>query len=157
VAGNLPATSTGDIDPADRRRFRRVAVFGIPGCCRLSGEEFIVRKAICLLLLALLPVLGADISGAWDFTVNTEAGTGNPAFVFQQQGDKLTGTYKGLLGEAKVTGTVTGEKVAFSFDGQYDGNKIKVEYTGTIEGPTSMKGTVRFAALGEGTWSAKKK
>lgn len=116
-----------------------------------------MRKTIWLLLLALLPVLGADISGAWDFTVNTDAGTGNPAFVFQQQGDKLTGTYKGLLGEAKVTGTVKGDKVAFSLEGEYGGEKMKVEYTGTIESPTSMKGTVRVAALGEGTWSAKKK
>ena len=116
-----------------------------------------MRKTIWLLLLALLPVWGADISGAWDFTVDTGAGTGNPAFVFQQQGDNLTGTYKGLLGEARVTGAVTGDKVAFSFQGEYGGEKMKVEYTGTIESATSMKGTVRFAALGEGTWTAKKK
>lgn len=116
-----------------------------------------MSKAIWLLLLALVPVWGADISGAWDFTVNTDAGTGNPAFVFRQQGDTLTGTYKGLLGEAKVTGSVTGDKVAFSFEGEYDGNKIKIEYTGTIESPTSMKGSVRFAGLGEGAWTAKKK
>ena len=116
-----------------------------------------MRKTIWLLLLALLPVLGADISGAWDFTVNTDAGTGNPVLVFQQQGDRLTGTYKGLLGEAKVTGSVTGDKVAFSFEGEYGGERIKVEYAGTIESPTSMKGSVRVAALGEGTWTAKKK
>jgi hypothetical protein len=116
-----------------------------------------VRKAIWLLLLALLPVLGADISGAWDFTVNTDAGTGNPVFVFQQQGDRLTGTYKGLLGETKLTGSVTGDKVAFSFEGDYGGEKIKVEYAGTIESATSMKGSVRFAGLGEGAWTAKKK
>jgi len=116
-----------------------------------------VRKAIWLLLMALLPVLGADISGAWDFTVDTGAGTGNPTFVFEQQGDKLTGTYKGLLGEAKVTGAVKGDKVEFSFEGEYGGEKMKVEYTGTIESATSMKGAVRVAALGEGTWTAKKK
>ena len=116
-----------------------------------------MRKAIWLLLLALLPVWGADITGAWDFTVETAAGKGNPTFVFQQQGDKLTGTYKGLLGEAKVTGVVKSGKVEFSFEGQYDGGKVKVEYTGAIESVTSMKGTVRFAALGEGTWTAKKK
>jgi hypothetical protein len=34
---------------------------------------------------------------------------------------------------------------------------MRVEYTGTIESPTSMKGTARIAALGEGTWTAKKK
>lgn len=133
------------------------AALGASVTVHWRGEESIVRKAIWLLLLALLPALGADISGAWDFTVDVAGGTGNPTFVFQQQGDKLTGTYKGLLGEAKVTGTVTGDKVAFSFQGEYGGEKFKVEYTGTIESPTAMKGTARVAALGEGTWTAKKK
>ena len=116
-----------------------------------------MRKAIWLLWLALLPVWGADISGDWDFTVETPVGTGNPTFVFQQQGDKLTGTYKGLLGEAKVTGVVKGDKVEFSFEGQYDGGKMTDAYTSAIESPTAMKGTVQFGALGEGTCTAKKK
>jgi len=34
---------------------------------------------------------------------------------------------------------------------------MNVEHAGTIESPTSMKGTVRVAALGEGTWTAKKR
>jgi hypothetical protein len=116
-----------------------------------------VRKAIWLLLLALLPVWGADISGAWDFTVDVAGGTGYPAFVFQQQGDKLTGTYRGLLGEAKVTGVVKGDKVEFSFEGEYEGGKVKVESTGTIESPTAMKGTWRSTVYGKGAWTAKKK
>ena len=29
----------------------------------------------------------------------TEAGSGNPSFNFKQEGEKLTGKYKGLLGE----------------------------------------------------------
>jgi len=116
-----------------------------------------VRKAFWLLFLALLPVWGADISGDWDFTVESAAGTGNPTFVFQQQGDKLTGTYKGLLGEGKLTGSVTGDQVAFSLQGEYNGEKFKVEYTGTIESPTAMKGTMRSTVFGEGAWTAKKK
>jgi len=116
-----------------------------------------MRKTLCLMLLLLFPALAADISGTWDFTVNTEAGTGNPVFSFQQQGERLTGTYKGLLGEAKVTGTVKADKVEFSFEGEYGGDKVKVEYTGAIESATSMKGTLRLAGLGEGTWTGKKK
>ncbi len=116
-----------------------------------------LRRTICVVLLALLAAWGADISGAWEFTVNIEGGTGNPTFVFRQQGEKLTGTYSGLLGEANVTGSVTGEKVAFAFEGGYGGEKIKVEYSGTVESATAMKGTVRFGGLGEGTWTAKKK
>ena len=116
-----------------------------------------MRKVIWLLLLTLLPVWGADISGAWDATVDVAGGTGYPTFVFQQQGDKLTGTYRGLLGEAKVTGVVKGDKVEFRFEGRYEGEKLEIEYTGVIQSPAAMKGTVRFGALGEGAWTAKKK
>jgi hypothetical protein len=110
-----------------------------------------------LMLLTLLPALAADVSGTWDMTVNTEAGTGNPVFIFEQKGESLTGMYKGMLGEAKLSGTVKGEKIDFSFDGAYEGNKIRIQYSGTIEGAAAMKGTARFGDLGEGTWSGKKR
>lgn len=116
-----------------------------------------MRKILCIALLFMLPALAADISGTWDMTVNTEAGTANPVFTFQQQGETLTGNYKGLLGEAKVSGTVKGDKVEFSFDGEYEGNKFKVVYTGAVESAATMKGTVRFGDLGESTWTGKKR
>jgi hypothetical protein len=116
-----------------------------------------MRKTFCLFLLLLFPALAADISGTWDFTVNTDAGSGNPVFTFQQQGERLTGTYKGMLGEAKVSGVVKGDKVEFSFETDFNGEKLKVAYSGVIESATSMKGKATFAGLGEGTWTATKK
>ena len=98
----------------------------------------------------------ADISGSWDFTVETEAGSGNPKFNFKQDGEKLTGDYKGLLGEAKVQGKVTGNTVEFSFTVEQGGQSGKVTYTGTIESPTKMKGKVSLGDLGQGTWTATK-
>jgi len=114
-------------------------------------------RFLCLLLLTLLPAVAADVSGTWDMTVNSEAGTANPVFTFQQQGETLTGNYKGLLGEAKVSGTVKGDKVEFSFDGEYDGNKFKVVYSGSLESAGTMKGTARFGDLGEANWTGKKR
>ncbi len=95
-----------------------------------------------------------DVSGAWAVTVETEAGSGNPSFNFKQDGEKLTGKYKGLLGEYDLTGTVKGDKIEFSFkaSGQVEG---VVTYTGTTDGKT-MKGKVGLAGLGEGTFSGKK-
>lgn len=95
-----------------------------------------------------------DVTGAWGFTVETEAGSGNPSFTFKQEGEKLTGKYKGLLGEADLTGTVKGDKIEFSFkvSGQLDG---VVTYAGTTDGKT-MKGKVNLAGVGEGTFSGKK-
>jgi hypothetical protein len=95
-----------------------------------------------------------DVTGAWSVTVETEAGSGNPSFTFKQEGEKLTGRYKGLLGEFDLTGTVKGDKIEFSFKatGQVEGS---VNYAGTTDGKT-MKGKVSLAGLGEGTFTGKK-
>ena len=115
-----------------------------------------LRRIVCLLLLAL-PLLAADLTGTWDVLVETSAGSGSPLFKLQQQGEKLTGSYIGALGEAAVTGTVKGDVVEFSFETEATGSKAKVEYKGTITSPTTMKGTLKLGDLGEGTWTAKKK
>ena len=96
----------------------------------------------------------ADVSGAWSVEVQTDAGSGSPSFTFKQDGEKLTGKYKGQLGESDLTGTVKGDKIEFSFkvSGQVDGT---VSYTGTTDGKT-MKGKLSLAGLGEGTFTGKK-
>jgi hypothetical protein len=102
----------------------------------------------------------ADISGTWNFSVDLDNGShGDPTFVFKQEGEKLTGTYKGPLGEYKVTGTVTGAKAVFGFDFTQEGVTGKATYTGTVENPTKMAGTVEFTgdARGNGKWTATKK
>ncbi len=103
------------------------------------------------------PVTGdkVDITGSWDFEVQTEAGTGNPTFTFKQEGEKLTGKYQGLFGEADLTGTVKGNQVEFSFKvtSQVEGT---VTYTGTTDGKT-MKGKVSLPGVGEGTFTGKKR
>ncbi|MBO0722735.1 MAG: hypothetical protein J2P41_18065 [Blastocatellia bacterium] len=95
-----------------------------------------------------------DLTGAWNFTVETQAGSGNPTFTFKQEGEKLTGKYKGAFGEADLTGTVKGDQVEFSFkvSGQIEGT---VTYTGTTDGK-EIKGKAKLAELGEGTFTGKK-
>jgi hypothetical protein len=99
-----------------------------------------------------------DISGTWNFSVDLDGGGhGEPTFVFKQEADKLTGTYNGPLGEYKVTGTVTGVKAVFGFEFTQDGDPGKATYTGTIESPTKMTGTVEFSGdkgSGRGKWVA---
>ena len=100
----------------------------------------------------------ADISGEWKFSVDLEdGGHGDPTFVFKQEGDKLTGTYNGPLGEYKVTGTVTGSKAVFGFEVTGDGQTVKATYTGNIESSTKMTGTVEFSPGPRGKWTATKK
>lgn len=100
---------------------------------------------------------GTNITGAWDFTVETSGGSGSPGFTFKQEGEKLTGMYKGQFGEAPLTGTVKGDDVNFSINISAQGQSLTVVYKGKITGKDSMKGTVALGELGEGTWSGKKK
>ncbi|HEY6400252.1 MAG TPA: hypothetical protein VI479_02505 [Blastocatellia bacterium] len=95
-----------------------------------------------------------DVTGSWSVTVETDGGSGNPGFTFKQEGEKLTGKYKGLFGEADLTGTVKGDKIEFSFkvSGQIEGT---LTYSGSTDGKT-MKGKVSLAGMGEGTFSGKK-
>lgn len=98
-----------------------------------------------------------NISGAWDFAVETGGGSGAPSFTFKQEGETLTGTYKGQFGEGPLTGTVKGDDVKFSLSLSAGGQSMTVVYTGKITGKDSMKGTVSLGELGEGTWTGKKK
>lgn len=96
-----------------------------------------------------------DVTGEWQFTVELSAGTGSPTFTFKQDGEKLTGTYKGQLGEAPLTGTVKGNAISFSFkvSGAIEGTAT---YTGTIESQNSMKGAAEYGDTATGTWTAKR-
>lgn len=53
-----------------------------------------MRAAFLFLLTAAL-ALAADISGTWQFRVETEMGSGSPSFVLKQDGDKVTGPIPG--------------------------------------------------------------
>ena len=112
-----------------------------------------------LLLLALLlagTCLAANVTGAWNFAVELDAGSGNPKFTFKQDGEKLTGTYEGLLGKIDLAGTVKGNAIEFSFTASGQGQSAKVLYKGAIESDSRMKGTAEYGEFGKGTWTATK-
>lgn len=95
------------------------------------------------------------VTGTWNGTVETSQGTGSPVFTFKQEGEKLTGTYKGQLGEAPLTGTLKGSDISFSFKINFQGQDVNITYTGKVEG-NSMKGKAVLGELGEANWTAKK-
>jgi hypothetical protein len=115
---------------------------------------------VAFLVLALAAMLTAadkvDVTGKWTFQVETAAGSGSPNFVFKQDGEKLTGDYSGQLGTAKLEGTVKDKKIEFKFTVDLGGQSGTVVYAGTIEEDGTMKGTVKLAELGEGTWTGKR-
>ncbi len=114
-------------------------------------------KPLLLLFVTSMLAFAADLTGTWNFNVDTDMGSGSPTFTFKQEGSKLTGSYSGALGEAPVTGKVDGEKVEFSFDVSPSGDKLTVKYAGTLEGETKMKGNVDLGGQAHGTFTATKK
>src|SRR5262245_54598430 len=99
-----------------------------------------------------------DLTGAWEFTVQSEAGTSMPAVTFKQEGEKLTGHYSSMLvGEADLTGTVKGQAVEFVVRADLGGMAIELAFKATAESKDSMKGTLDVMGLGGGTFTAKRK
>jgi hypothetical protein len=81
-------------------------------------------------------VFGADITGAWKGTAETQAGSIERTFQFKQDGTKLTGeTTSQMLGKSVITdGKVEGDTVTFSITVNFDGNEMKLNYNGKIAG-----------------------
>ena len=97
-----------------------------------------------------------DLTGDWVFDVQTDQGGGSPAFVFKQTGEKLAGKYKGLFGEADLTGTVTGKTFKFSFGADAQGTAVTITYDGEFENATTVKGKLDIGGAAQGTFTGKK-
>jgi hypothetical protein len=98
-----------------------------------------------------------DVTGKWLFNVQTDAGTGTPTVTLKQDGEKLTGHYSSAtLGEADLTGSVTGKEIKFSFSADAQGTTLQIVYSGTIEDKDSLKGSVDIGGMAQGTFTAKR-
>jgi len=115
-----------------------------------------VKLIFAFLLLCALPLAAEDLSGVWKTEVNVAGNSGSPVFTLKQDGSKLSGDYKGMLGEAKLTGSVEGTKVKWQFKVNFDGNEALVIYSGTLESPTLIKGSIDFGGQAEGTFVSTK-
>ena len=105
-----------------------------------------------LAMLLVVPLIAADVAGKWIFEVDLDMGSGTATFVFQQEGNKLTGTYSGALGNADLSGSVKENKIEFSFDSEVG----RVQYSGTIDSADQMKGKADYGGQASGTWTAKR-
>jgi len=112
-------------------------------------------------MAAILPLLAVgaeqqDVTGTWTMIVESSYGSGSPTFTLTQEGESITGTYEGLFGEAPVTGTIKGDEVTLSIEVTAQGQDMRVDYVGTVDGDT-MAGKVLFGELGEATFEGTRK
>jgi len=118
------------------------------------------RLKSSLLALALLtasPVFAqTNITGDWDVTVVSPQGPNTTPVSFKQEGDKVSGVFKGAQGELPFDGgSMTGNDLKFTFTINFQGNSLPITLTGKVDGAT-MAGKADFGGFAEGDWSAKR-
>jgi hypothetical protein len=88
-----------------------------------------IRRATVLLvfsLMMLVPVFAADVNGTWKGSVDTPNGPMELTFVFEANGERLSGSVASQMGELPIeNGTVKGDDLAF--DVNVNGSTIKHE------------------------------
>src|SRR5437764_7256867 len=91
-----------------------------------------MKKASAILAIVMFmttALFAADLTGTWNATVKLGDQQGTPTFVLKQDGDQLTGTYSGALGEAPIKGTVKGDEITIDFDA----SGAAVHYQGKVD------------------------
>lgn len=108
----------------------------------------------CLFALA---ALAADVSGKWTAETQGRGGqTRTVTMTFKADGSNLTGSISGPRGETEISdGKVDGDTVTFTVVREFNGNTMKINYTGKVSGDeikfkTEMQGgqgrTMEFTA-----------
>ena len=96
------------------------------------------RKIMLVAVLILSGLLyAADITGKWTAEFDTQIGQQKYTFNFKVDGDKLTGTLRGGVSgqesESEIQeGKINGNEISFVEMLNYQGQELKVTYTGTI-------------------------
>jgi hypothetical protein len=89
----------------------------------------------------------ADVTGTWNVQVSGDAGTASQTIILKQNGNQITGTFKGPRQSGKLEGTVDGSAIKFHVK-----TRVPLDYVGTVDGD-SMKGTMTGRGK-TGDWTA---
>src|SRR5258708_595266 len=114
-----------------------------------------MKKVVMILALTVLATASlfaaTNLTGTWNAKVDLGTQTGSPTFVLKQDGEKLTGTYSGALGEAPLTGTVKGSDVTWDFEA----SGAAVHYVGKVSADGSkIEGTFDCGRMAGGILTA---
>ncbi|HEV7715371.1 MAG TPA: hypothetical protein VGO53_07235 [Steroidobacteraceae bacterium] len=100
------------------------------------------KLLVALIALTLMPFAAhaADISGTWTAAFDTQIGKQEYTYTFKVEGTKLTGKAKSANGESDLLdGKVDGDKVSFVENLNFQGNAVKITYTGKVVSNDEIK------------------
>jgi hypothetical protein len=107
---------------------------------------------------------GSDVAGSWEMRYSSDAGGMGASMELHRDGDKVTGTWSGPLGEGRaMTGTWRNGYVELSFAGEWPKESrqgapgpVNAFLAGWIDGD-SGKGRMRVEGRSDGAWVAKRR
>jgi len=101
-------------------------------------KKRILLSAVILAAMAAA-AFGADVTGTWTASFDTQVGAQKYTYTFKVAGNKLTGKAKveseAINGESEITdGTVNGDDISFVENITFMDMPIKIVYKGKISG-----------------------
>ena len=113
-----------------------------------------------VLAFSALTVMAADnpVSGTWKVNGDIAGNAVDQVCTMKQDGKKLTGSCKSPDATTEITGEVNDTKVTWQFPLDYNGQKLTLIFTGTLDAASSqIKGTIDVQPIGvSGDFTAKK-
>ena len=107
-----------------------------------------------LLLVAATHTLAADgsMAGNWALKIVSPQGTRLPKMSLVQDGNRLSGTYQGMRGDAPIAGTISGNEFDLTVKIETKEASLVVEYKGVLAGD-ALSGKVIMGRLGEAAFT----
>ena len=101
----------------------------------MTKKLLFVVAILCALTLA---VYAADVSGKWTWEQQGRNGSTTSTLTLKADGSTLTGSLDGGRGGPVdiSNGKVDGNSISFSVVRSFNGNEMKTDYKGTLDGDT---------------------
>jgi hypothetical protein len=99
----------------------------------MTKKLLFVVAILCALTLA---AIAADVSGKWTWEQQGRNGSQTSTLILKADGSTLTGSLDGGRGGAVdiSDGKVDGNTITFSVKREFNGNTMKTDYKGTLDG-----------------------
>jgi hypothetical protein len=110
---------------------------------------------LAALLFAVPTFAQTTVAGDWELTIQSPTGTRSMPLTLKQEGETVTGLFKGPQGELPVKGTFIGDELKFDFSIPIQGSSIDISMSGKVANET-VSGTAQFGGFGEGPFTMKR-
>ncbi|PYR94191.1 MAG: hypothetical protein DMF84_06485 [Acidobacteria bacterium] len=110
-------------------------------------------KRLLLIALAMAPTVAVtaqpvSVDGRWEVNANVGGTASDLDCTFTQKDTELTGNCGLEQAPHAITGKVDGKTVSWQFNTPYEGQTLTAVYSGTLESPDKIVGTVDVQPIG---------